>query len=577
MASGKLTPRQKMINLMYLVLTALLALNVSKDILQSLQILADSLRQSAQKFDEKNRLTVEDIKATIQKEMEKGNKKNAYLIDLLDEIDKKTSEVHNELEKHIQELKKLAGIDPETGRMLKPDEVEKNFRYLMIVDPVTKKAGSEMDNGGRGNGAALRIHKMLDDYYNWAYEMYFRIKKKKPKKGEKVPFDPIVVEPKDNPLVPPNSEDKHKTWEIYTFGHNTPVAANVAVLENLKNRVEIIESELLHAVRSQLQTVTFKIDSLIAMDAPESKIVVVGLPFKTRLFVAMSSSEIKPRFTSGSGRIKVLKGGNQAELTVTARLPRGKSEGWQHYSATIYVPKADGTEARLVVKGKFKVRRPTIKVTSAAVQIMYRNCANDVFIDVPELGEHYDPVLSAKGGKVIVNKKNKKKVRVIPRGKRITIFVKSRVGGRALPIGQVSYRVIPPPKPDIVVGVGKISNRWDGQKPWKKGDRICIKIMPEKNFGRTMPKDARYRIEGIVVKVKKGLGAPQPVKSLGRSKVMDLYKGVQCISLFTITRGLPPGTKIYLQLKRVVRINFEGRAIEEPFSKRELTISGVVE
>ena len=35
MASGKLSPRQKMINMMYLVLTALLALNVSKEVLNS--------------------------------------------------------------------------------------------------------------------------------------------------------------------------------------------------------------------------------------------------------------------------------------------------------------------------------------------------------------------------------------------------------------------------------------------------------------------------------------------------------------------------------------------------------------
>jgi hypothetical protein len=35
MAGGKISPRQKMINMMYLVLTALLALNVSKEVLNS--------------------------------------------------------------------------------------------------------------------------------------------------------------------------------------------------------------------------------------------------------------------------------------------------------------------------------------------------------------------------------------------------------------------------------------------------------------------------------------------------------------------------------------------------------------
>ena len=45
MASGKLSPRQKMINMMYLVLTALLALNVSKEVLNSFSKLIEESRE----------------------------------------------------------------------------------------------------------------------------------------------------------------------------------------------------------------------------------------------------------------------------------------------------------------------------------------------------------------------------------------------------------------------------------------------------------------------------------------------------------------------------------------------------
>ena len=47
MASGKLSPRQKMINMMYLVLLALLALNVSAEILNAFQVFKDKLGTSA--------------------------------------------------------------------------------------------------------------------------------------------------------------------------------------------------------------------------------------------------------------------------------------------------------------------------------------------------------------------------------------------------------------------------------------------------------------------------------------------------------------------------------------------------
>lgn len=569
MASGKLTPRQKMINLMYLVLTALLALNVSKDILQSIQALANSLRHSAHKFDEKNDATAGDIIASVKKELEQGNKKNERLIPIVQEITTKTDETVGEIEKHIQNLIKIVGVDEETGLLKKPDEVENNFRYMMKGDK------DEFANNGRGAGAAYKIHLKLDEYVKWARQTYKKMYPNTNEKELKNLFRDIVVDPKDDPTVT-NKEDKIKTWEMFNFGHNTPVISHIAILEKLKTDVRIIESDLLEASRRLLQAVTFKIDSLVAMDAPESKVVAAGLPFKTTLFVAMSSSEIKPKFSSRSGRIKVLPGGNSAELTVIASgrvIPRNKEEGWQTYTAEIRVPKADGTEAILRINKKFKVRRPVIKVTSAAIQLMYRDCANDVFIDVPALGEYYNPVISAKGAQVSVSKRNKRLVRVVPNGKKAIIYVKSRTGGQVIPIGSVEYKVVPPPRPSIRVLVnGKV---WDGLTPWKSGDRVSLQVVPDRDFAQSLPLDARYRIENVVVKVKEGLGSARPVKQLGSSRVATTPK--LNVSLITIARGRPPGTKVYLQIDRISRINFQNKPIEEPFSKRELTIASTIE
>ena len=56
MAGGKQSPRQKMINMMYLVLTALLALNVSKDILKAFQKVEGSLSQAVENISLPDRL-----------------------------------------------------------------------------------------------------------------------------------------------------------------------------------------------------------------------------------------------------------------------------------------------------------------------------------------------------------------------------------------------------------------------------------------------------------------------------------------------------------------------------------------
>ena len=54
MAHGKETPRQKMIGMMYLVLMAMLALNVSKDVLDAFVLVDEGLTKTTQNFAEKN-------------------------------------------------------------------------------------------------------------------------------------------------------------------------------------------------------------------------------------------------------------------------------------------------------------------------------------------------------------------------------------------------------------------------------------------------------------------------------------------------------------------------------------------
>src|SRR6056297_1558482 len=53
MAAYKETPRQKMIAMMYLVLTAMLALNVSKEVIDAFAVVNDSIKKTNESFDEK--------------------------------------------------------------------------------------------------------------------------------------------------------------------------------------------------------------------------------------------------------------------------------------------------------------------------------------------------------------------------------------------------------------------------------------------------------------------------------------------------------------------------------------------
>ena len=59
------SPRQKMINLMYVVLTAMLALNVSTDVLKGLAVVSDSLERSTSNAEKENLAIYEDGTHTV--------------------------------------------------------------------------------------------------------------------------------------------------------------------------------------------------------------------------------------------------------------------------------------------------------------------------------------------------------------------------------------------------------------------------------------------------------------------------------------------------------------------------------
>ena len=66
MAHGKETPRQKMIGMMYLVLMAMLALNVSKEVLDTFDVLDDGLKKTIETLDQTNAKVLSDFAAQYE-------------------------------------------------------------------------------------------------------------------------------------------------------------------------------------------------------------------------------------------------------------------------------------------------------------------------------------------------------------------------------------------------------------------------------------------------------------------------------------------------------------------------------
>ena len=114
MAGGKETPRQRMIGMMYLVLTALLALQVSNQILQKFVLLNDGLERTSKNFINKNEFTVSSIASTV--ENQGNNEKDVPKVDAAKEVRKATSEAYTYLEELKQELLTVSNAKNEEGQ-----------------------------------------------------------------------------------------------------------------------------------------------------------------------------------------------------------------------------------------------------------------------------------------------------------------------------------------------------------------------------------------------------------------------------------------------------------------------------
>ena len=547
MAGGKLSPRQKMINMMYLVLLALLAMNVSKEILDSFEILKAKLYSSATAAQANSSDFMESMKAEIADEIKnQGKRDNEGLLDTLDDIKSRSLALVSLLNSHIDSMTNIAGMDPETGELLKKDELEKNYQYWMGSDDLT--------NDGRGNGKAFELRNQIDDFAKFVTEIY---------NGNANDENQIELEKLEDEE---GVDGEVKSWEKYTF--DAPVIANMAMLEALKVDVFEKEKELLDLLNQRLGVAAFKADKVIAINAPTATIVPAGLQFQTKLFVAMSSDQIQPRF-SGSGRIE--QEGSVATMTVPASgrvIPKNKAEGTQSYSADIQVPKATGGFETLKVEGSFTVRRPEIVVTSEAIQILYQNCGNDVRIDVPALGDQYNPKVALKGGgDVRQSPKDKKVFRIVPTGRSAVVQVNTLTNGQNLNIGDVAYKVIRPPKPTIDIFVG--GRPYDGAGFVPKRGAIGVKINPNADFASALPQDARYAVSGATVLDQLSLGPPKTLNRVGAQG--NAVKG------FTVPLGREvgqarAGTTVFVRVEDIYRVNFAGKRVKEPFSELERTI-----
>jgi gliding motility-associated protein GldM len=206
-----------------------------------------------------------------------------------------------------------------------------------------------------------------------------------------------------------------------------------------------------------------------------------------------------------------------------------------------------GKDSVLNVDYEYFVAQPVIRVTSEVVNQLYADCANDLMIDVPALGNSYAPDFSVSNGSVIKGNKPGQ-VTIVPGGSGKTVIGVSSGGNR---IGDVSYDIKPVPAPTIRVYDGRGPIDLSVGYPSPGPTTLIVEALPEATFGRTMQKDATFEVSGGEVILVRN--------DVPRDKVAITGKRIGINKLLESAKS---GDNLIIRVTEVTRTNFRGGKIK---------------
>lgn len=526
MAGGKETPRQKMIGMMYLVLTALLALQVSNAVLEKFIFMNDALETLANEHEETNTATV----AGMVSEVAKRNNlpEEVAVLDVAKEVQERTNEVMEDLRELKETMVEITGGKDEATGELKGAKDYDKVSTMMIQQ-------------GRGK----ELEKMLNDYAK------FLIEKTGTKEPEK--FKPLAQDAKDIPVFANNPNNKEKRF-VELYFENTPTAAGMATISYLETEVMDYERMALEELADSIGAGSVEFSSIFPLIRPESKTVAAGGKYTAEMFIAASSPALSPVFYMDGKELPV----EELDLGDGVKIKKGRVE----FTATPGNYDAATQTARKVFNAKidlegksyeapieYFVARPTIMVASAALSALWKNCGNQLNVQVPSLGTAYNPSFTVSNADRVMGG-GKGEVTIIPktRGK-VVLTVKSS----GTLIGTKTFNVKDIPKPSYNLKIpSSAGNIVDGVKATAFRS-IDIEAVPEPSFAQDVPKDARYRVRQVEVKlIRNGDPRKQQVFNSGR------------ISLSSFAAQARKGDIYVFTIKQTVRVNFQNKSERVP-------------
>ena len=276
-------PRQKMINIMYLVLTAILALNVSAEILNAFKVVDSSLLKSNQSIEGSNKTIFESLRQKMAKP--ETAEKAAIWGPKAEEAKKYADALYNKIESYRDSLMRISGYNPEAGvKNYKEDDLEAATRFFIV--------------GGKGQD-------LLKDLGEYKKQLLNLVEAKDKAQYEvKLPIDLTT---------PPSTTGSENSWE-YNYFHMTPTVAAITILGKFQNDVKNAENQVVTYCHDKIGQVEVIYNKSVALVSQSANYLMPGQKLKVKAGVGIFSSAAAPRITIGGQSFNATQGYAETEM-----------------------------------------------------------------------------------------------------------------------------------------------------------------------------------------------------------------------------------------------------------------------
>ncbi len=519
MAGGKETPRQKMIGMMYLVLTALLALNVSKTILDAFVAIEENIQVANEneyvRGDEKYQALKEVSEDNSQKEVQAKAQKYLKTVNEIDKITAQRIKLIDDLKIEIlhaigEDVSSVGTVesiivqaysDKDPLRPTKMNLMHVNGKdkydepmYIMIGQDIKKPSGKGMDLWNSYNVYRKELTELVGG--SWLQEAgekkYFfkapEINAFKDFKDLNAQIDKAIeashVNPDDKEAIKKiySGLTKKEFWDVNdvkgvhwigkTFDH-APAVAAIASLTSMQKEILTARADAIALIRGRVSGGEYSFNKIMAL-AYGPELVNQGDEFEVQVLMAAYDSDRQPEVTLENGTVNEVKNGkgvirmtgSGSEMTLKGKITIKNKSGipkTEEWTKTVRVMKPQGT-----------VSLPEMN----RMYIGYDNLVEAVASGYDEtVLTAINADLRKKDGKWIVAPHKVRQCSLVVSGKNTTT-------GKVVRLGTYTYDVSRLPKPSMYWGSAKEDEKANSREP-----NLFAKYPPE------IPLKATFRIK----------------------------------------------------------------------------------